>query len=73
MRNMVDLREDGVLWAINKVLFHPRGYALSLLPDGTFELLGDGSEAWQFSLDIEHGSFVKFESLLERAKFPSSV
>lgn len=48
------LSDHGVLWLINRVVFHPRGYALALhYEDGADEpsgwsLLGDGSEVWEF-------------------------
>lgn len=50
-----DLRESGLLWLINRVVLHPRGYALALhYPDGVqseigptgWSLMGDGSEPW---------------------------
>lgn len=58
------LRSRGVLWAINRTLFHPRGFALGLAyPDDAtlsaieahevepigFRLYGDGSEPWKFA------------------------
>lgn len=50
---VVDLREDGLLWLINRVIFHPRGYALAMeMRDGEYTgrwlLQGDGSEIWRF-------------------------
>ncbi|MEM9468309.1 MAG: hypothetical protein AAGA90_23275 [Actinomycetota bacterium] len=41
-----DLRETGVLWAINRIVFHPRGFALALTyPDGTTpQQVADGAE-----------------------------
>ena len=49
----VDLRDDGVLWLMNRCLFHRVGYALGLATDGKAEavLVGDGSEEWRFKLD----------------------
>lgn len=45
----VDLRADGLLWLINRCVFHPRGYALGMDKDtGDFVLLGDGSEPFTF-------------------------
>lgn len=54
-----ELRDSGLLWLINRVVFHPRGYALGLAyephPDhplvsgGTvtgWTLQGDGSAPW---------------------------
>jgi len=53
-----ELRDTGLLWFINRVVFHPRGYALALYFDSTTDpahmkpmgwtLLGDGSEPWTF-------------------------
>lgn len=48
MSRAVDLREDGLLWLINRTVFHPRGFALSVHPDGKLYLEGDGSEPWVF-------------------------
>ncbi len=70
-----DLRGTGVLWAINKYLFHPRGFALSLeyrepykegdAPIG-WQLLGDGTESWQFDEDSEQEAFIRFESFIQK-------
>jgi hypothetical protein len=51
-----DLRESGLLWLINRVVFHPRGFALGMAyrDDGEFigwALQGDGSEPWRFDGD----------------------
>ena len=54
-RPFTELRDTGLLWLLNRVVFHPRGYALALhfegeLPDlgecVGWSLLGDGSEPW---------------------------
>ncbi|MEV4173998.1 hypothetical protein [Nonomuraea sp. NPDC049709] len=48
----VDLQGDSLLWLINRTVFHPRGYALAYKPsDGSFTLLGDGTEPWVFGGD----------------------
>jgi hypothetical protein len=48
----VDLRADGLLWLINRTVFHPRGYALGYdEEDGSFWLLGNGTEPWEFTQD----------------------
>lgn len=48
----VDLRGDSLLWLINRVVFHPRGYALSYDTDtGDFHLIGEGTEPWVFPGD----------------------
>lgn len=47
-----DLRSSGLLWLINRQVFHPRGFALALEQvDGRivgWSLLGNGSEVWRF-------------------------
>lgn len=69
----VDLRDDGVLWMVNRTVFHPRGYALAVDDTGTLTLLGDGSEPWSFDLresdgtDREDELFRRFLALLDRA------
>lgn len=58
-RPLGDLRDTGLLWLINRVVFHPRGYAFALHydedprtnPDAQctgWSLLGDGSETWTY-------------------------
>lgn len=50
----VDLHDDGLLWLVNRCVFHPRGFALGHKP-GTdeFVLLGDGSEPWHYAVPDE--------------------
>lgn len=52
-RPFIDLRPTGLLWLINRVVFHPRGYALALVLDehgdaAGWQLQGDGTEVWHF-------------------------
>lgn len=47
------MRTEGLLWLINRQVFHPRGYALGVFYDQDgigrgFALLGDGGEPWNF-------------------------
>lgn len=69
----VDLRADGVLWAINRTLFHPRGFALAINTEtGEFTLLGDGSEAWMYGSPVDEDQHLRdFEALLDRARATS--
>lgn len=57
MRDLAELHESGLLWLINRQVFHPRGYALALtVENGTavgWDLLGDGTGPWSFSEDID--------------------
>lgn len=68
----VDLHDDGLLWLINAVVFHPRGFALARLEsfDGDrYYLLGDGTETWRFdpsSVDVDD-LFARAEAALRRA------
>lgn len=68
----VDLSADGILFMINVVLFHPRGYALCQKSDGGFGLFGDGTERWVFSEAGDESAdndakWAAFNALLQRA------
>jgi len=53
----VDLRADGLLWLINTVVFHPRGFALAVDSEtGAFSLMGDGSERWGYAEEPTPGA-----------------
>lgn len=62
------LRTTGLLWLINRVTFHPRGYALALVRRGGqitgWKLLGDGTEVWRFEGD-EDQHFERVRDYLE--------
>lgn len=68
----VDLREDGILWMINRTIFHPRGFALAITPDETdLILVGDGEKPWAFDPamnDTEDELFAQFEAMLQRRR-----
>lgn len=53
VRGWDELREAGLLWLINRTVFHPRGFALALVRRGDqivgWRLLGDGSEVWSMA------------------------
>lgn len=52
-RPFAQLRDSGLLWLINRTVFHPRGFALGfVLRDGEaigWTLQGDGTEPWTFT------------------------
>lgn len=56
-----DLRETGLLWLINRTVFHPRGFSLGMMFfEGEFAgwvLEGDGREPWSFPVDDEAALF----------------
>lgn len=68
------LSDYGVLWLINRVVFHPRGFALALnYEDGNDEpvgwsIVGDGSEPWTFTDGIDDEKFAEIEGLLDQAR-----
>lgn len=52
-RPFSELRDAGLLWLINRQVFHPRGWALALHTDDEgntvgWSLMGDGVEPWNF-------------------------
>ena len=61
VRPFEDLSPSGLLWLINRVVFHPRGYALALEADdaGTitgWKLLGDGREPWTMGDEVDEAN-----------------
>lgn len=70
----VNLRRDGVLWIVNRIVFHPRGFALGVTEDGGMRLYGAGAETWIYASDVpEQSAFVAFEALLDRAREHNAV
>lgn len=62
---------SGILWAINRYIFHPRGLALALHVDDDgnptgWELLGDGSETWCYDDDTDDDGLRLFNRTLSR-------
>jgi hypothetical protein len=65
----VRLREDGVLWLVNRSVFHPRGFALAVDESGDFYLVGDGSDPWIYADDVDEDAlFEAVEDLFVRAR-----
>lgn len=63
-----DLRSNGLLWLINRAVFHPRGFALAVVygPNDDvigLEVKGDGSEPWAFSESMEERENECFEAV----------
>jgi hypothetical protein len=61
-----DVLDTGLLWAINRVLLHPRGYALALNGDtGQMTLWGNGDQPWEFRSPINEDEKMRaFNELL---------
>ena len=63
VRALPELRSSGLLWLINRVVFHPRGYALALEvnEDGDVEgwsLAGGGTEPYEFAPDVDEAQLL---------------
>lgn len=67
-----DLHSTGILWYINRVAFHPRGFALAVSYDAagmpTWSLDGDGAEAWVFDEEIDDLCFERIEKTFAAAR-----
>ncbi len=64
-----EMRELGLLYLINKAVFHPRGFALafSYSDDDTllgWQILGDGTEAWGMANVLDETLFPAVEEFL---------
>jgi hypothetical protein len=74
-REFSELSASGLLWAINRTLLHPRGYALAIHKDGDgnavgWSLRGNGREPWKYYPDAEEDeSFAAFERTLTDQMF----
>lgn len=72
-RPFAELRDSGLLWLINRVVFHPRGVALALHADETGRVYGwsllpssDGGP-WTYPEDVEPGYLRRAEATLTAA------
>jgi hypothetical protein len=68
-RPMSELCDTGLLWLINRVVFHPRGWAIALHAgdDGVvtgWSLEGDGTEPWTFHEGQDQAKFMAAEATL---------
>jgi len=65
-RPLIELQDSGLLWLINRAVFHPRGYALGLaVKDGEvvgWRLRGDGTQPW--TMDTPEPEFAAAEATL---------
>jgi hypothetical protein len=53
-----NFRSTGLLWLVNRAVFHPRGFALAMHFDDAghctgWSVLGDGHEPWRYEMDAE--------------------
>ncbi|WP_431997788.1 hypothetical protein [Streptomyces fungicidicus] len=71
-RPLLDLSETGLLWLINRVVFHPRGLALGLYQEGDQALgwkllVADDDEPFAFSESVDTQGFRRAEATLRAA------
>lgn len=68
VRPWIDLQDEGLLWLINRVVFHPRGMALALHKHNGemvgWTMQGDGSEVWTFTTEDDDECFAKVQAFL---------
>lgn len=67
------LSGSGLLWLINRVVFHPRGFALALHTESDgrvtgWSIQGAGKEVWKFSDADDDASFAAAEKTLNEAR-----
>lgn len=70
MDTFKEFREKGLLWALNRHVFHPRGYAVAFHfdDDGNvigWSLLGDGTDIWAFEPETDENGFERFNAFLK--------
>ena len=70
-RPLSELRDSGLLWLINRTVFHPRGVALALETDEAgvivgWQLIGDGSEPMWFAPEDEADLFARAHATLRQ-------
>ncbi|QJT01779.1 hypothetical protein G9272_16890 [Streptomyces asoensis] len=71
-RPLLELSESGLLWLINRTVFHPRGLALALYQDGQvahgWTLIGaGGDEPFTFPESTDLDGFKRAEKTLRAA------
>jgi hypothetical protein len=63
-----DLSSTGLLWLVNRVVFHPRGFALTLVKQHGkvvgWNLQDDGTEVWRFTDDKDDQHFAEAQRTL---------
>ena len=75
-RPFSELRDTGLLWLFNRVVFHPRGYALAIHSDAErdgsalgWSIMGDGTEPWSMGAEPTPEQREKYGALSEDELF----
>lgn len=62
-----ELRTSGLLWLINRVVFHPRGFALGfVIEEGELTgwcIQGDGTDPFRYAADIDERDLLRAAEL----------
>lgn len=71
-RPLSELRDSGLLWLINRIVFHPHGLTLAVVTgEGGaivgWQLIGDGSEPMWFAPEDEAVLFARAHATLRQA------
>lgn len=69
MKTFKEFQDSGLLWAINRYVFHPRGHAIAfaISDDGKVDgwlLMGDGTEVWAFDEETDDAGFERFKAFI---------
>lgn len=74
-RPFEDLSPTGLLWLINRTVFHPRGLALALHRGDDGKIVGwtvdgHGGEVWSFAPDDDDEGFERADRFLRQVRSP---
>ena len=63
-RPFSEMSDEGLLWLINRCVFHPRGWALAFHRDDDgsisgWSMLGSGDDVWTFTAEADDEEFAK--------------
>jgi len=75
IRPWSELMDSGLLWLVNRQVFHPMGFSLSLHLDEHGEpvgwsIIGDGGEICAFPYELEQEYFDKVQATLDAYRRP---
>lgn len=68
-----ELEKSGLLWMINRYIFHPRGFTFGLVPNDKGEItgwaiLGHGKECYKFTPEMDDMGFLTAETFLAKKR-----
>lgn len=68
-----EFEQSGLLWLINRLVFHPRGYTFGLVPDKNgnmigWAVVGDGKKCQRFDPGMDELGFLAAETFLAKLR-----